>query len=51
LGVAAFGQLNALMGNQTAAKKYYQIAAQFVQDWIVLANPNNTNHYRLVIQI
>ena len=48
LGVAAFGQLNALMGNTTAAKKYAQIASQYVQDWIQLANPNNTDHYRLV---
>lgn len=47
LGVAAFGQLNALVGNQTAAKKYLQIADQYVQDWLKLANPNNTDHYRL----
>eukprot|EP00026_Physarum_polycephalum_P004399 Phypoly_transcript_04418.p1 GENE.Phypoly_transcript_04418~~Phypoly_transcript_04418.p1 ORF type:complete len:712 (+),score=112.47 Phypoly_transcript_04418:73-2136(+) len=47
LGVAAFAQLNALVGNQTAAKHYYTIAANYVQDWIILANPNNTDHYRL----
>jgi hypothetical protein len=47
LGIAAFGKLNEFIGNTTAAKQYYQIASKYVEDWIVLANPNNTDHYRL----
>jgi len=47
IGIAAFAQLNDLMGNSTAAQKYLTIANMYAQDWIFLANPNYTDHYRL----
>eukprot|EP01118_Nematostelium_gracile_P012026 TRINITY_DN4337_c0_g1_i2.p1 TRINITY_DN4337_c0_g1~~TRINITY_DN4337_c0_g1_i2.p1 ORF type:complete len:685 (+),score=200.62 TRINITY_DN4337_c0_g1_i2:45-2099(+) len=36
-----------LMGNTTAGDYYHKIASQYAMDWYILANPNNTDHYRL----
>jgi len=47
IGIDCFSLLMEYVGNSSGALYYHQIATKYANAWMQLANPNNTNHYRL----
>jgi hypothetical protein len=46
IGIGAYSILCKIIGKPAEEAKYMQVARQYVQKWLILAN--DTNHYRLV---
>jgi len=47
VAIDAFAYLNQFIGNQSGATHYHNIAITYAKQWIQLANPDNSDHYRL----
>eukprot|EP01114_Cavostelium_apophysatum_P001767 TRINITY_DN1153_c1_g1_i3.p1 TRINITY_DN1153_c1_g1~~TRINITY_DN1153_c1_g1_i3.p1 ORF type:complete len:726 (-),score=182.07 TRINITY_DN1153_c1_g1_i3:55-2037(-) len=47
VAIDCFAMLNVLVGRNDSYDKYHNIAIQYANQWMNLANPNDTNHYAL----
>jgi len=47
LGLSAFSQMCDNRGNSTCSKYYLGIATAYASKWLTMANPTNSDHYRL----
>lgn len=48
IAIDAMSQLCKIVGNFSGEQYYHEIAVNYAKQWITLANPNGSNHYRLV---